>query len=531
MAELNMSDVNQIIGEITSTDEKDRRQTFRRRSRIYKDGGKDFLIEHITQEFGAEAVKEMRLAPVNALKSWVDRKSVIYARSPLRSAEDKKDKALMDFYVDEMGLNVIMAKANRYYNLYSNTELYVIPKFRRGFKVPWVNIVAPFLYSVSTNPIDQTDKDTIVFSSFTEKDEQLGRKEIQQIGAINKEKGVKTSGDKIESNESRIAESTTFIFWTDEQHFTTDNEGVPIVDPLNPEMINPIGMIPSITLRKEVDNEYWAMQGEDMVDMAIATQLALTDLLSIAKMQGFSVMVFTGPERPQKAEIGLTKSVWLKTKDGQPAPTMQYVQASSPLTEYIALVDRTLEISSTTNLLPSTIFSGDGNSTSGEHELMKSAATMMEIESQKPVMRDAELEAWVLIKEWHNLLHDKNELPPELRALGKFSEGFSPNVSYQDMKPIETTEQRITQVEKMDALGVLAEKDKFKMLFPDMTDEEIENKIKEIEDEKKANVAAFTIPPAGSSEEDDDKKDDDKEEDDDKNTGHLEEEDDDGEAS
>ena len=57
---LDISDVHKIIGDINLSDEEDRRQTFRRRGRIYKDGGKDFLIEYLEQEFGKEAWNEMR---------------------------------------------------------------------------------------------------------------------------------------------------------------------------------------------------------------------------------------------------------------------------------------------------------------------------------------------------------------------------------------------------------------------------------------------------------------------------------------
>lgn len=493
---LSKQDINQIIGEITQSAEKDRRQTFRRRGRIYKDGGKDFLIEHITQEFGKDAVNEMRLAPINALKSWVDRKSIIYARPAIRTTELDSDQALLDFYTDVMGFDNIMAKANRYYNLYSNTELYVIPKFKNGFKVPWVNVMPPFLYSVSTGLGDQTKKDVIVFSSFDNDSESLTRKEIQKVSSIQEEKSFKTTGDLVESNEAELGRVSGYIFWTPEQHFTVTNDLVIVTTDQNPEGLNPISKIPSITLRKDVDNEFWAMQGEDMVDMAMATQLGLTDLLSIAKHHGFSIMTVTSQERPQRLDIGLNKTVWLRQKEGQPTPSVSYVQAASPIQEYSALIDRMLEISSTSNLLPSNIFAGSASSdsSSGVHEMMKNAATMMEIESQKPVLRDAELEAWDLIKDWHNLLHDKNELDPSLRALGKFSDQFAPMVTYQDMKPVESEEQRITQVERLLDRGLISKRDAFKKLFPEFTDEQIEAKMKEIEDEKMANAAMFGLP-------------------------------------
>lgn len=498
---------NQIIGEIKESAEKDRRQTFRRRGRIYKDGGKDFLIDHIIKEFGVKAVDEMRLAPVNALKSWVDRKSIIYARPAVRTTEKETDQALMDYYVDSLGLDTVMAKANRYYNLYSNTELYVIPRVKNGFKTPWVTVIPPFLYSVSVNAIDQTQKDVIVFSSFDDKNEDLTRKEINKAGSIQQDKHFKSEGDVIDSNEASLADNTNYIFWTDQDHFTTNSEGVPIVDPMNPDAENPIERIPSVTLRKDVDNEFWAMQGEDMVDMAMATQLGLTDLLSIAKNQGFSILTVTSQERPQRLEIGLNKVVWLKQKEGQPTPNIGYVQASSPINEYTSLLDRVLEISSTSNLLPSNIFSASsGDVNSGIQEMMRSAATLMEIESQKPVLREAELDTLMLIKDWHNLLFDKNELSPEVRALGKFSEEFNPMVTYQDMKPVESEEQRINQVERLMDRGLMSKRDAFKKLFPEFSDEQIDAKIEEIEEEKKASVEAFGLnkKPSGDDKSDDD---------------------------
>lgn len=501
-----MPDINGVIGEITASAEKDRRQTFRRRGRIYKDGGKDFLIEHITQEFGKDAVDEMRLAPINALKSWVDRKSIIYARPAVRSTELDSDQTLMDAYVDMLGFDNIMAKANRYYNLYSNCELYVIPRFRGDNKMPKVSVIPPFLYSVVTNPLDQTEKAAIIFSSFDNDDESLTRKEVQDVSHIQKEKSFKTEGDKVESNEAELGANTSYIFWTKDNHFTVGPNGEIFVDPNNPENLNPIEKIPSITLRKDVDNEFWAMQGEDMVDMAMATQLGLTDLLSIAKHHGFSIMTVTSQERPQRLDIGLNKTVWLKQKEGQPPPSVAYVQAASPIGEYSALLDRILEISSTSNLLPSNIFSGSTgqDANSGVQEMMKSAATLMEIESQKPVLRDAELEVWMLLKDWHNLLHSKSELPPELQSLGTFSEQFNPQITYQDMKPVESEEQRITQVERLMDRGLISKRDAFKKLFPEFSDEQIEAKINEIEQEKVENAAMFGLPPVASPQQEDD---------------------------
>jgi hypothetical protein len=59
MAQINAAEVIRIIGEINQAGEKSRRQELRRRSRIYKDGGKEYLISYITKEFGRDAVNQV----------------------------------------------------------------------------------------------------------------------------------------------------------------------------------------------------------------------------------------------------------------------------------------------------------------------------------------------------------------------------------------------------------------------------------------------------------------------------------------
>lgn len=494
---LDTASVNQIIDEVTQTDEKDRRQSFRRRGRIYKDGGKDFLIEHLTKEFGVKALNEMRLAPINVLKSWVDRKSIIYSRPPVRKTESKTDQALMDAYVERTAFDMQMQKANRYFNLYSNCELYTLPKTNRdGTKEPMTRVMPPWLYSVSTEAIDPTEKDVIVYSSFADKDDSLERKEINKVSLIQESAGVRTGkpGQGIDAKQASMSGSAVpYIFWTDLQHFTVFN-GAVILDEANPDGLNPIGLIPSVTLRKDVDNEFWAMQGEDQVDMAIATQLMFTDQLTIAKMQGFALLVITSKRKPDKMEVGLQKAIHMKVKDGEPTPTVSYLNANAPLTEYSDLAARVLEVSSQSNLLPPSTFGGSkgGDPNSGVQEMIRNSSTLMEIESQKPVLRDAELETWERYKRWHNLLHDKNELPKDLKALGKFSDDFAPVISYQDMKPVESEEQRLKQVQMLMDMGMLTRKKAMKKLNPEMSDEQIETEMKDIEEEKQARVKAFT---------------------------------------
>lgn len=75
------------------------------------------------------------------------------------------------------------------------------------------------------------------------------------------------------------------------------------------------------------------------------------------------------------------------------------------------------------------------------------------------------------------------------------------------MKPIESEEQRQQQVSFLLDKGLATRKDAFKKLNPEMTDEQIEAKMQEIEDEKMERAAAFGIQPnapVGEQEENED---------------------------
>jgi hypothetical protein len=505
---LTVADIKRIIEEIEGEAERNRRAQMERRGKIYKDGGKEFLIDQITSEFGAAALNEMRLAPINILKAIVDKKAITYKRPPIRKTEVPRDQALIDTYVKRMCFDSVMQKADRYYELYANTQLYVVPSTMFGFREPVVRVVPPNLYSVKPQSVDQTKMEVLVYSRFTKKDQGVERKQERSTGAVSASPGYKTTGDQIESNENVIAEETAYIFWTRDQHFTVLNNGAILTDILNPEALNPFGVIPSVNLAKDRDNEFWAIQGEDTVDLAIAAQLGYSDLLSIAKMQGFSLLTVISEEQPKRLEIGTNKIVWLKQRQDGPQPSISYVQATSPISEYQALLDNLMELTLGTNGLSPGSISGKAQAiNSGFQALIMNADNLQQLEQKKPVFRDAERETWKIIAVQHNALHDSNELSNDLRALGKFSDGFDPQTTYPDIRPLESDQDRLTMVEKLLALGLETRAGAVKKLNPDMSDDEVDEKLKAIDDEKQARIDAFdkTEPrPGGSTPPDDD---------------------------
>lgn len=489
---LTQADVDAMIQEINESSEITRRTKAKRRHDIYKDDGKKFLLEQIKREFSEEAISEMRLAPINLLKKIVQKRSQVYKSAPVRQTELESDQALIDHYVEELDLNMVMIKANIYFTLHSNTAIYCVPD-KGKLKV---SVVPPFQYSIKPNQMDKTVVDAWVFSAFNQGGQVTPNEDVQPatgVQAWERDPGDLQEGDMIASNEKRTESlGNQYIIWSDLQHMTANEKGKIISQTMEDgSSPNPIGIAPVINLAKDRDNEPWAKQFEDAVDLSLAIMMGWTDLLTIAKHQGFSILTVVSKEEPKQLKIGVNKAIWLRKKDDGDNPVISYVQANSPLAQYKdLLMDLLALLLSTNNMPPNSI--GGVNSrqsyTSGFHALIEMADVIEAIEMDKPYLKGAELSLWEVIKRWHNWMYDMNVLDDECKAFGKFSDDFKVNIIFKDIKPIESIQEKLNTIKEMNALGLIDRAGSMKMLYPEMTDELIESKLEEIDEEAKERM-------------------------------------------
>lgn len=488
---LNNDFVEAVIRDIVAPAEVTRRTLQKRRHDIYKDGGKQFLIDQIEREFGQEALKEMRLAPINLLKKIVNKRSSIYKKAPTRTCLAESDQKLVDHYVEEMKLNQLMQKANRYFTLASNTVIYTRPHNGKLC----ANVVPCWLYSVVANTYDQSKIEAYIFNSFLE----AGRVGPSSVPSATGQ-GVNLA--KLEHVPNQTVNSDTnpsetdnrqFIFWTKDEHQTRTGKGeLVVLDPDKEEeqFVNPIGRLPVVNIAKDRDNECWATQGEDMVDLTIAIQLGWSDLLTVAKNQGFSILTIVSEDEPKKLTIGVNKAVWLKARAQGPVPSISYVQGSSPLSEYKDLLMDLLGLLLSTNDMDPQAIGGSKSTrtfTSGFHALIAMSDNLEATEADKPTLLAAEKEQWEVIKSWHNWLFDSGtEMDEEAKALGKFSDDFEIQIQYADIKPLESEDEVLNRIDKERKLELITRRDALKKLYPDLSDKQIDDKLKAIEEEMQA---------------------------------------------
>jgi len=513
MPHLSAPDIKDIIGDINNESEKSRRAMALRRHKIFRDGGKAFLTEELMREFDSTTLVEFRLCPVNVLKVLVLKKSTVYRQPATRKAVDDQgavqdsDQALIDFYTDELSIDQQMQKANTYWNLQANAALYVFPK---GDLITMA-VTPPHLYSIVPNVIDNTEVDVWIFNQFIEEDEvtspqaprsATGRENWQRDNSAVGSPGSKAN--PVASRERVSGDKRTYIMWSDETHVTVNSEGNPIV--LDPEkgdeqFLNPIGVSPVVHLQQETDNEPWASQGEDAVDLSLLIQKTWTDLMTIIKHQGFGQMVITSEEQPKKITIGVNKTLWLQRFAGKEPPTITFAQADSRISEIKeSLQTLTFLLLSTNEVNTSALGRSDGASAfnSGIQAMLEMSSAVEASRASQPTFRDAEKSLWQIIAKWHNWMLEMGILRDDAKKLGKFSDDFSLSIAFVEPKPMQSTKEKLDVIEQASKLKLITRKDALKKLHPDMSEEEIENKLKEIDeesDEMRERFMSQLLPP------------------------------------
>ena len=64
-----------------------------------------------------------RITPVNIGKRIINKLSTLYSSSPNRDMPDGKDQELLDYYVEQMNLDINMLDANTFYNTHKYVAL------------------------------------------------------------------------------------------------------------------------------------------------------------------------------------------------------------------------------------------------------------------------------------------------------------------------------------------------------------------------------------------------------------------------
>lgn len=455
---------------------------------IWEGGLQKYLEDSIREEYSLQTatVAVQRIAPINILPKLIDKISQVYTHGVSRTLgeDNETDNEMLSFYESSMELDSKMNVANRLLNLF---QYLALEPYLDGGK-PRLRLLPPTQFTVYSdswiNPTDPT-----VF--------------IKYMGTIQptNEPRTDTDGRVLKSANEVVEDVDLFMFYSDSEIIAVDSEGALRSDVMaemgNPEGINPLGRIPFVYINAAEFRLIPAPQ-QDKLTMPILIPKLLTDLNYAVKFQSHAILYSIDLDLAEMSNA--PDAMWMLKSDGENAGSLNTIKPEVDVEKVLSLINSTLVLWMETMGVKS---SGMGNvsvnsAASGIAKAIDEVDATNIRNDQKKIFTAVERELWSLLADMNEFWVRSNELP-EARL---FSSEFWPLVKYEDTAVVvDVKDQLETLSMKLDAnftsyRRALAEAN------PELSVEDIDILIEEIEQEKMERVAKAAVMFQGGNSDD-----------------------------
>ncbi len=476
-----------VISEIKSQSNQARKREALKRQECYRDN----TIKHVMKSLKELGLKHDTLnvmqnhaSNISIVKKVVNKKARSYRGQVIRSAGDDVVTTQVTALAAALGLNDQLKKADAVTELQNNSALFILPeRTPEGRARLRATVLGPWQYDVIEDARNPERAAAIILSEYV--DDQTQRSfNTSQVQALDAESTV--IGDQIIAQGPGITEmkkGETFIWWTDSYHFTTDDSGV-IINSISPEgLLNPIGMMPAVTIDKNQDGNYWGAGGQDLVDGAILVNLMATDMNAIMYMQGWGQLVISGPNIPTEYHVGPHTALVLETREGQTAPTVELVSNNPPIDSWLKVIEQYVALLLSTNDLSTSAVSMrlDASSfPSGIAMLVDKSEAVGSIDDRRQSFAKAERRIWKITGAWSQLYGAAGQLDGEFDEIGMIPTDLDVSVRYQGEEQIVTEKEKLDIMKMRKDLQLVTHLDLIMADNPNMTREEAQAKLNEI---------------------------------------------------
>ena len=482
-----------LIQEIEGTENRKRKADAYKRYQCYKDQTYIYVINELLKQFDSNTVNEMSYAVANIslTRKVIDKLARVYKYGVEREMEGSSEAVkavenLADF-------NNAMKKTNRFFKLFKNTALYIRPMPVGDKLAPKLTPLPPYLYDVVEFTAEREKPMAFILSNY--------KPELNGSNTLRPNTDGRTSGpmpafralgdniDQAIADSPQDEQSGLYVFWTASYHFTCDKNGEIV------ETGDSIGELPFVNFAEDQDGSFWAIGGDDLIDGSILVNSMITNIMHIAVTQGYGQIVLTGKDLPQLVKVGPNKAIRLTYEGEDPKPEFEFKSANPPLDQLRALVEMYVALLLTTNNLSTSGVQSNLNGTasfpSGIAMMIDKAESMEDVEDQRQIFSDSEKHIWRIYAKWWQLLKGRGELPEELAAADL---PIDPKVTIRFTQPkaIETERERLEVLKLKRDMGIISAVDVIKAEWPTMTDEQAEDKLREILEEKMKRMEMFT---------------------------------------
>ena len=404
-----------------------------------------------------------RLAPINVLPKVVDKLTNIYQTTVIRETENESDEELMGWYVEQLDLNSVMNCSNEMYNLAGNTLLK--PYVYEG--KPHLSVVQPGKFLLYSNNPVMPYKPTHVILFYKDGDKDFvwvfSKDEMYAMDFNGKILTDKMMQAGMYDAESRLVSSA-----------------------------NPIGILP-FTYINSSKYSLLPCPDEDGLRIIKLLPVMLSDLNYAAMFQCFSIIYGINIDEEQLAMA--PNAFWRFKSDAtsDKAPEIGVIKPTVDYTQVLALIESQLSMwLGTKGIRASAIGSlAPDQTASGISKIIDEMDTFEARQKQISIFSNAEKDLWELIR----VMHDYWVSTGQIENRATFSSDFKVKTSFAIQLPAQTRGQVVADLKSELESGFISRKRAIAKLNPQMTQEEIEDLMEEIDEERTINEPAEDTSP------------------------------------
>lgn len=515
---LNPSVRKQIIQEIKAGENQERKRAAYKRYLCYRDKTDLFVKELLLKQLDRSTVDEMEycITNISIVRKIIDKLARVYNAGVKREIEgDDKATENLNKIAKELDFNSEMKKENKFLKLQKNSALYIKP-------CPITDIegntkytvrpepLNPYLYDVVEYEYDRRKAMAYVLSDFDYGQTLYTTNDAATAGRSSDAPSSKlpqgNGKDELIADTPEDAKTETFIWWSNNFHFTSDESGKIISESTE----NPIKMLPFVNFAIDQDGQFWAQGGDDLINGGILVNSILTHNQHISTTQGYGQFYMKGKNLPRNIKIGPTKAIIMEYEEGEPVPDLGFASANPPIDSLRANVESYIALLLTTNnLSTSSVASSLGtNNTapSGIAMMIDKAESREDTEDQRQIFLDNEPVIWEIIRRWLDVYQES--LVDPLKGLS-IPEGFVLKLKFHDAPVVVAESEKLANLKLRKELGLDSMVDLIMKDDPDLTKEQAEEKLKEISEsgdepeEEEKEPAEMPEPVVAEKEQDD----------------------------
>lgn len=495
-----------IIEEIQSNENQQRKQEHFKRHMIYKDKTEYWVLDLLERQFDKQTVYEMSYAisNISLVRKIIDKLARVYSNGATRVAT--MDSTPLPEYTDNVQklerllcVNTKQKAINRFLKLHRNAACYVKPcPDENGKYSILLQPLAPHLYDVVEDYYDRTKPMVYVLSHYEPQaisyfKDDGSRENRSGLSSVKPKLGNKKDEVIADAPEDQGADKKEYIWWSDKYHFTTDETGSIISESVE----NPIEVKPFVNYAIDQDNAFWAQGGDDLVSLGVKVNAQITHINFIGTLQGYGQFYYRGKTPPQNMVLGPNKGIVLQYEEGDPTPEIGFTSANPQLADLMAITEMQIAMGLTTNNLSTSGVStqlGQGQAfASGIALLIDKSESMEDVKDQQQVFVDQEPVMWDVINKWLMLYQSEGSLQDDLYNLA-IPDGAEVVVNFHHPQVIQTENEKLANIKLRKELGINTSSELIKIDQPELTDEEAEEKLEKILEEKKLKLKSMAAP-------------------------------------